>query len=220
MTRGDPIPGRAAIAFDLDGCLVDSRPAILPSVRAALVGEGLPALSDDELIWLIGPPLLTGLAELLVRLGGDPGRAPNLLEAYRADYRETMFERTVVFPGMALVLEEISSMRAIGVVTSKPAALAAPLLDHLGLGRMLAFVEGPGLDAGDEPKSVTLGRALAALDIAVMVGDRLHDVEAGRAHGLRTVGVTWGIGSPTELRDAGADHIVATPDALREALLG
>jgi phosphoglycolate phosphatase len=211
---------RGAIAFDLDGCLVDSRPAILPSVRAALVGEGLPALPDDELIWLIGPPLLTGFAELLMRLGSDPGRAPNLLEAYRVDYRATMLERTVVFPGIALALEELSARCVICVVTSKPAELAAPLLDHLGLGRVLAFVEGPGLDAGDEPKSVTLGRALAALDIEVMVGDRSHDVEAGRAHGLRTVGVTWGIGSPKELRDAGVDDIVTTPEALREALLG
>ena len=42
--------GPGAIAFDLDGCLVDSRPAILPSVRAALVGEGLPPLPDEELL--------------------------------------------------------------------------------------------------------------------------------------------------------------------------
>ncbi|MGE3835592.1 MAG: HAD hydrolase-like protein, partial [Acidimicrobiia bacterium] len=189
---------RGAVAFDLDGCLIDSRPAILPSVRAALVSEGLPALPDGEILWLIGPPLLTGFAELLARLGGDPAAAPRLLDAYRADYRETMFERTTAFPGMPEALAAVAATRPVCVVTSKPAPLAAALVDHLGLGSLLAFVEGPALDAGHEPKGVTLGRAMASLDISVMVGDRHHDVDAGRQHGLRTVGVTWGIGSPDE----------------------
>jgi phosphoglycolate phosphatase len=68
---------------------------------------------------------------------------------------------------------------------------------------------------------VTLGRALAVFEErpAAIVGDRHHDVEAGRAHGLYTVGVTWGIGSEAELRAAGASHIVHRPDEL-VALLG
>ena len=41
---------------------------------------------------------------------------------------------------------------------------------------------------------------------AVMVGDTKGDVDAGRANGLRTVGVTWGYGSREELADA--DEIV------------
>lgn len=210
----------AAIAFDLDGCLVDSRPAILPSVRTAMRSQGLPPLADDELLWLIGPPLLTGFAELLRRLGGDPGRAADLLDAYRLDYRETMFDRTLVFPGMVAVLEALAARGPVCVVTSKPVALAAPLLDHLGLGPLLGHVEGPALSAGDEPKTVTLGRARATLEIGTMVGDRHHDVEAGRAHGMRTVGVTWGIGTLDELSEAGADRIVSSPAALLEALAG
>jgi phosphoglycolate phosphatase len=47
-----------------------------------------------------------------------------------------------------------------------------------------------------------------------MVGDRHFDVAAGRAMGLATVGVSWGIGSVSELRQAGADHIVASPEEL------
>ena len=33
-----------------------------------------------------------------------------------------------------------------------------------------------------------------------MVGDRSFDMVAARAHGLRAVGVAWGIGSREELR--------------------
>ena len=58
------------------------------------------------------------------------------------------------------------------------------------------------------------GSALAAelgVDRAVY---RHCDVTAGRARGLATVGVRWGIGSVSELRRAGADHIVDSPEAL------
>jgi phosphoglycolate phosphatase len=79
-------------------------------------------------------------------------------------------------------------------------------------------VHGPALDALREPKAVTLARALAEVAPHVptsrtaMVGDRHHDVDAGRACGTRTVGVTWGIGDAVEL--AAADVVVDEPAEL------
>ncbi len=49
---------------------------------------------------------------------------------------------------------------------------------------------------------------------AVMVGDRLYDVEGAREQGLPTIGVLWGAGSEQELREAGAAALVATPDEI------
>jgi phosphoglycolate phosphatase-like HAD superfamily hydrolase len=86
-------------------------------------------------------------------------------------------------------------------------------------------VHAPDSDHGSEPKTVTLTRALAALlpaaepSRAVMVGDRHHDVAAGRACGTFTVGVTWGAGDRAELTAAGADRVVDTPGQLA-ALFG
>lgn len=202
------------VAFDLDGCLVESHAAILPSMRAALVAHGLPALPDADLAFLIGPPLESGLRELLVVLGEDPARAPSLVQAYRSDYRQHMLDRTSVITGVDEVLRGVG--RAC-VVTSKPAAMATPIAEHLGLLDALDFVEGPSLDTESETKTVTLARALERLpSIEVMVGDRHHDIDAGRAHGLRTVGVLWGMGDAVEL--AGADRIVSTPGELLAVL--
>ena len=207
----------SAVAFDLDGCLIESRGAILPSIRVALVEHGLPALPDDEIAFLIGPPLETGFVELLARLGEDVAIAGDLVLAYRADYRQHMLERTTLIPGIEAAVRKIAESRGACVVTSKPAGFAAPILEHLGLLDTFAFVEGPSFDvAGHETKAVTLGRALTQLDVGVMVGDRHHDVDAGRAHGLTTVGVLWGMGDAVELADA--DHVVQTPDELVELL--
>ena len=42
-----------------------------------------------------------------------------------------------------------------------------------------------------------------------MVGDRLHDVEGAKKAGIKCVGVLYGFGSKSELREAGADHIIS-----------
>ncbi|TML05804.1 MAG: hypothetical protein E6G41_09245 [Actinobacteria bacterium] len=47
-----------------------------------------------------------------------------------------------------------------------------------------------------------------------VVGDRSFDVVAAHAHGIRAIGVLWGIGSESELRDAGADAIARSPAEL------
>ena len=44
--------------------------------------------------------------------------------------------------------------------------------------------------------------------------DTRFDMLAGRQHGLLSVGVTWGIGSEQELREAGAQHLVSTTEEL------
>jgi phosphoglycolate phosphatase len=60
---------------------------------------------------------------------------------------------------------------------------------------------------GDGPsKQANVAAALAALGCegGVMVGDRAGDVEAGKANGLRTIGLLHGYGGRDELREADA----------------
>ena len=47
-----------------------------------------------------------------------------------------------------------------------------------------------------------------------MVGDRLHDVEGARTHGLDCLGVGWGYAAPGELEEAGAVAVCPDPAAL------
>ncbi|MPZ74505.1 MAG: HAD hydrolase-like protein, partial [Nitriliruptorales bacterium] len=111
----------------------------------------------------------------------------------------------------------------LAVVTTKPLVFAEPIVAAVGLSQYFTGVFGPTLDARAETKTETLGRALAVCGSPGqnwMVGDRSHDMVAGKAHGARTVGVTWGIGDETELTTAGADHIVAAPQQLPYMMLG
>ena len=52
----------------------------------------------------------------------------------------------------------------------------------------------------------------------VMVGDTKFDVLGAKAHGIPTIGVTWGYGTLEELVEAGAAAIAHSPEELLELL--
>ena len=208
----------AAVLFDLDGVLIDSRVAIVRCIQHGLreVGAAVPEAASLERF--IGPPLIDAFAEL-----AGPDLVDACLAAYRERYVWSSLEETTAVPGAAAALAEVAASVPVAVATTKPRAFAEPLCERLGLAASLSAVCGPELDAPDEVKTTTVRRALAALGLspgadAPLVGDRSHDVEAARANGLRCVGVLWGIGDEAELRGAGADPIVASPAGLVAAL--
>ena len=209
------------LLFDLDGCLVDSTVPISESLDQALVGRGLEPIAGEFIDRFIGPPMRVTLAGLLRdrdRLDVD---VDELIDDYRKHYASASLANAVSYPGVPEMLADLAGDHRIGVVTSKPAIFAAPIVEALGFSRYLEFVEGP--DGEAEPKSATLGRAVdrhRAPPGTVMIGDRRHDIEAGRAHDLATVGVTWGFGTRDELEDAGADAIVDKPREIRPVLAG
>jgi phosphoglycolate phosphatase len=202
------------VIFDLDGVLVDSRAVFLSCVSYAFDKHGLPQREPAELLPYIGPPFAYAFGELL----GVPHDAPIVeacIDGYRERYASASLTETTVEPGIPEALAALNGHR-LAVATSKPRAFAEPLLEAMGLREHFEVIAGPELSARAEDKTQTLGRALRELGTtrAVMVGDRSFDVLAARAHGLPSIGVTWGIGTPEELEGAGADRLVTTPAEL------
>jgi phosphoglycolate phosphatase len=215
-----------AILFDLDGVLVDSRTPIASSINHALLGLGLAPQPEAALYERIGDPLHGVFVELLRAQGGDPERAPEGMARYREVYRELSLRETRLVPGIEPLLGELAARAPLAVATSKPVEFAGPILERLGVAGRFRAVLGPPLDLREaEPKRETARRALSALGLAAgaraaLVGDRHHDVSAARALGIAAIGVTWGIGSEAELREAGAEWLVDAPPALGRLLLG
>lgn len=213
-----------AACFDLDGCLVDSRHAIATAINHALQAIGIATRPVEELHPLIGPPLLASFQQLITAAGADPSLATKAIDAYRSVYPELAMTETPVFDGIPEVLTSLGAGMPLAVVTSKPRAYAKPIVEAVGLGEHFVDVFGPELHALDEPKAAKLRVALDTLGMTqtprsvAMIGDRLYDVDAGRTCGTVTVGVLWGIGSEQELREAGADHLVAEPSQIPDAL--
>jgi phosphoglycolate phosphatase len=213
-----PSPLRTCL-FDLDGTLLDSREPILEGMNRALTAVGLEPVTGAELWPHIGPPLRLLLDALLTERGDDPSLVEPLVDLYRAEYRTLSIELARTYPGIPQLLDTLAGRARLGVVTSKPQIFALPILETLGLAEQMEVIE--GADPTDsELKPVTLARALDSLGLdygvegVAMIGDRRHDIEAGRVFDLCTVGVTWGFGSRDELLAAGADTIVDNPSEI------
>ncbi len=209
---------RDAVLFDLDGTLTDPKRGICGCVQYALRELGLTAPTQDELEWVIGPPMIESLRTLV-----GPARAEDALRLYRARYGETGLFENEVYPGVVDMLAEVAASGArMFVATSKAEPYAQRIVAHFGLSRYFERVYGSGLDGSLLHKDALLAFALAdaAIDAAraIMIGDRNFDVNGARANGVDTIGVGWGYGSRDELLQAGAITLVDSPRDLPLAL--
>ena len=208
----------ATVLLDLDGTLIDSAPGILGSLTAAFAELGIPLPDGGLPRTLLGPPLYRSLPQLV---GAD--LAPRVLAAYRRIYGEAGIRECVPFDGIEPLLRDLAGDRVtLAVATSKAQVYAEKIIEHRGWTELFATVCGDTLDAARPTKADVVGEALRRLGgptDAIMVGDRLHDVEGARTHGLDCLGVGWGYAAPAELEEAGAVAVLPDPEALGTALL-
>jgi len=208
--------GAPALVFDLDGTLTDPLPGIAGCLRYALARLDRPCPDDDALGIYIGPPLRGTFATLL----GTTDHT--LIEAALRFYRERfaavgLFENRV-YDGVPGMLDRLQVVGPLLVATSKMAEYAERIVRHFGLSPYFAGVYGaePGGHFDDKADLLAhlVRRERLTAERTIMIGDRVFDVAAARANGLRAIGALWGYGSERELREAGAAQLCATPEAL------
>jgi phosphoglycolate phosphatase len=211
------------VLLDLDGTLTDSAPGIVASARAAYAALGLPVPDDEVLRTFVGPPI----TESFPAHGVPPERVDEAIDAYRTQYVATGMWDNSVFDGIPAALVALRDAGAtLLIATAKPAVYAKPIAERFGLAALTSGVFGPPDDDAAFTKARVVGEALASLPDgydparSVMVGDREHDVRAGRAHGIATLGVRWGYAQPGELEAAGVTGFVERPADLPAAVLG
>ena len=136
-----------AIAFDLDGTLVDSLTDIAAAANAARAELGLAPLADSRVRSFIGD----GSAMLMARTAQDDPHAqvddsPLQIAArahFNQHYARVVAEHTRPYPG---AVEGLQALAALGLplacVTNKPIAFTTPLLAALDLAQYFQLVLG------------------------------------------------------------------------------
>ena len=225
---------RTLILFDIDGTLVNGGPA-----------RGAFQLGLERVYGTAGP--IDGhefsgktdpqIARELLRLAGmaDPdidARLSELWEHYLAELDRRLPEHPMkLLPGVLPLVEALEAETdvAIGLVTGNIVRGARMKLSSVGL---------PGWDVGgfgsdheirNHLPGIALRRAVDAWGVSfdpqavVVIGDTPRDVECGRHHGTRTVGVATGKFGIDALRTSGADAVLenfADLDQTLSVLLG
>lgn len=108
-------------------------------------------------------------------------------------------------------LAELARAHTIYAVTSKPTKAAEKALDEAGWRPSFLGVIGRDFFRGANSKAESVAFLIEKEGLddgeTVLIGDRPHDMEAGRGNSVCAVGVLWGNGEREELLEAGADYL-------------
>lgn len=196
-----PAPPIDAIAFDLDGTLVDSREDLAAGVNAVRLELGLVPLEVPRVVEMVGK----GARHLVRRALPEEieGEAfERAFERFLALYYDRCLDRTLPYPAVEELLDRLDG-RPLAVVTNKPERHTAKVLGGLGLERRLRFFLGGDSLPTKKPDPAPLVEAARRLDVPIerllYVGDSETDGETARRAGCPLVLVRWGFGSEDEL---------------------
>jgi phosphoglycolate phosphatase len=189
--------GEADPATDLRGGAVnpslgatDAIPGIGPPLRS------VPGASPDGASRAIDTALLERAhAAFLTHYGRDPGA------------------HTRLYPGVRECLDALRERGLpLALVTNKPYAFIAPLLEGLGLAEHFALCLGGDSLPEKKPHPAPLLHVASHFGLppqaCLMVGDSRHDIAAGQAAGFRTLAVPYGYNHGEPVRESGPDGVV------------
>jgi len=205
--------------FDLDGTLARTGEDIIAAWKGAIRAVGRDLSRFDE-VFKIGPTLEKMVYELYD--DATPELVADLMARFKPLYDESDFPTTAPYAG---VPELLAAIRRRGgrayIVTNKRDHATRLIARKFGWDQTLDGVWSFDTFGTKYKKPELLAKLLGDLGIeprdAVMVGDTAGDVEAGRAAGIATIGVTYGYGTAEEV--AGADHVFSSPGDIVKNLL-
>jgi len=198
------------IMFDLDGTLANTGPDLSDAVNVTRAHFDLAPLPVQRIYANVGRGVEHLVRHSLTTKG--PEHLQEALRVFVAHYEAHLLDKTVLYPGVRAVLDELRGKRRV-VVTNKIQRLAQAVLRGLGIEDRFDLILGGDSAAEKKPHPAILNLALkrfnTAAPIALMVGDGDTDIEAGKRAGVVTCGAIYGLGDKEQL-------IAAKPDVLIE----
>ena len=188
---------RPVIFFDWDGTLADSMPLCIAEVRLALERMNMPELPEALIAQCNGPIY----EESVGVLGIPEERAKEFLHERKEAEMALVPTVQRLFPGVRGMLDSLRDMADLAIISNGMPEYLALSLRVMKLEDAFVRVQGqmPGKTKGEALSAVL---AELAPSRAVMVGDRLGDLLAGRQNGLPTIAACYGYGNEAEYAHA------------------
>jgi len=201
----------AAIAFDLDGTLVDTAPDLVRALNAVIAPDGLQPVGDHEVRAMVG----RGARALIERAYAsrevdlDAARIDQLVAHFIDVYRAGIADLSRPFDGCVATLESLREQGArLSVCTNKPSFLADALLAELNLESYFERVIGPDRTTAKKPDAAHFFSAITdgGPNVA-MIGDSKPDVACARAANAPVIVMSYGY-TETPAHTLGADRVL------------
>jgi phosphoglycolate phosphatase len=191
-----------AVAFDLDGTLVDTAPDLASAVNRMLGSLGARPLPPLQVRGLVGHGVERLVERALLESTGvaaDPAQMVTALAHFERHYGGALFEQGHVYAGVRAALHSLQhSGLPLCCITNKDSRFALPLLAQADLERYFAFTLCADVPEDRKPSGRLLLRACERFGITpaemLYVGDSTIDIEAAGAAGCPMTAVSYGYG--------------------------
>jgi phosphoglycolate phosphatase len=185
------------IVFDLDGTLVDSLRDLADSSNELLASYGLEPLPDDAVAHMVGDGARALVRRALAARSCDAPFA-DAFARFGTIYDRRLLNHTRPYPGVIEMLERVAGKASLAILTNKPEAATARVLDGLDLARFFDHVIcGDGMIArkpAPEGLQNLMDRAGATPATTILVGDSPVDLQTARNSGARICLARYGFG--------------------------
>ena len=212
----------AALVFDLDGTLIDSRQDITAALNRVRAGYGLAPLTLKAVVTMVGE----GPRVLIERAVGGELPASELepaLGRYLAFYDEVLLDATRPYPGVPEMLAALAAAYPVALLSNKGEKPSRRILEGLGLAPFFRWVLGGDSLATRKPDPAGLHLLaerfrVPAADL-LLIGDTRIDALTARAASSLFGLVEWGWPRPPSLEGLAADLRAKEPAEVSAALL-
>lgn len=208
-----------AVLFDLDGTLVNSLEDLTDAINFMLADFGKKTLSTAEIVRLVGK----GARNLVRRaLESDaPADIERGLSLFVAFNTAHIADKSSLYPGVRELLGALAANGLrLAAISNKQESLSRLILESFGLASCFDVICGGDTFPEMKPSPMPLLKVVDGFGLApaqaIMIGDSINDIQAGKRAGITTIGCTWGYGGLGELAEA--DHLANSCNEVAEIL--
>lgn len=201
------LPELHAIAFDLDGTLVDSMPDLAAAANAMREQMHMPRLPESTIQNFVGD----GIAKLIHRslCNHSDQLAPDELwqqghQKFIVHYAKHLADFSQPYPQVEKTLTQLKQQHwPMAVITNKSESFAKTLLNKLNLDHFFKEIIGADTLPEKKPSALPLHHTAAQLGTKtshmLMIGDSHNDILAARAAQSPAILITHGYGDTSAL---------------------
>jgi HAD superfamily hydrolase (TIGR01509 family) len=197
------------IMFDLDGTILDTKPAYVEAAKITFRSMGQTIPENDVLLQI--PKRLEQKQSIADIVKMDTQK---FLDLYLKTFYRIAKNETKPVPCVSETLNLLSQKAKLAVITMRfmPKETIFEELRQYQLDGYFAHIVTALDTRKPKPSPEALIKAVEAMDVqmcdCMIVGDSVVDVKAGKAAGAKTVAVLTGLYSRAELSKAGPNFIV------------
>jgi len=205
-----------AVCFDLDGTLLDSLDDLADSMNAALREFGHPEHPTNAYRYFLGDGARVLVTRTLPEAHRDPETVETVFQCYQAIYRKSWHNKTRPYSGIPELLDALQARDLpLTVLSNKPHASTVVCVEEILKDWGFKVILGQRDSVPHKPDPAGVFEIAEKLQLApgdfLYLGDTAIDMQTATAAGCVTVGVLWGFREADELREHGAQHLIATP---------